>query len=841
MRIFFYKKTYKFLLLAFIFFLLNGCTLPEIENIKKDINVYPFETVVLSPKIKDEPLNEFDVKYEQLSGRPLKTLYTKYKTLHIKVPSDIGKDENFTFRITVSKGLHKKSIKTTLHLKTKLIKVIETEDDGYPDDCDEKCQKEMDNQISDFKIIQTSIKQRGIYESSSDEFFIKFKSESGAQFDFFDEYADITLNVNADTYDIKEYFTLDKEANILKVKDSKLDDFKNFLKSKKGLIRVFLNLYDKQEKSINYIINFHYGFATIIGSLQDDKTKKGITYLENSLIEITDSKKHFSYETYLDKNGNFRVENIPAGFYFISFYTMNGKYDAWNHLDIYGKREIYTMILYINKDGSKIKNRFVQEKIINKYDDINFERMQYIPKSINIRAFGDNIGSISVVSAAQNQEIKDTKTIHISKEIKNFKIKATISSDEFPKYTQAQSKFNDLWKYHIKSDTNSIQSEQKVGKVNDTHVSSKSIIYEYVYKNTVDGTNVTITASSTNIGDGVLPTSVTLEVIDVNNSLSIEEFIHLNGLGKGKNSNNYHIGLSKNSAKLWKAKVTYLPKDAKLIKAKCFLETRYGNININNVEILENKANSAILQMGFKNNSTFYNANKGVLKCNFEAKYKGNDLRSAIATSMKLLSNNDTLYILQQSANINRFGLRDTGGDNWLRQKGKNYLDNSTLIYNDASREHGGCFVKNKYYSKYNTSNINCNIKIYRDHASHRDGTSVDARYPTATYTDPTKGLKTLYNKFKVIENNETNITDDNNTKEIISWVKETRNNIDKIVKSNDVKLIYIDNSLWFKKLLIYGKDKNNKPIPSLNKWSKSSAIIPLANHLNHMHIEFNK
>lgn len=52
-------------------------------------------------------------------------------------------------------------------------------------------------------------------------------------------------------------------------------------------------------------------------------------------------------------------------------------------------------------DSSKTKNNFVQEKIINEDDDIEFKRMQHVPKSISLRAFGGNIGSDSAANKTQ--------------------------------------------------------------------------------------------------------------------------------------------------------------------------------------------------------------------------------------------------------------------------------------------------------------------------------------------------------------------------------------------------------------------------------------------------------
>lgn len=118
----------------------------------------------------------------------------------------------------------------------------------------------------------------------------------------------------------------------------------------------------------------------------------------------------------------------------------------------------------------------------------------------------------------------------------------------------------------------------------------------------------------------------------------------------------------------------------------------------------------------------------GNIDCEFEAiDNQQQVIQTAQAAVMDFNNGKSAVIPLSRYGSGNRYGGRDIGSDDWMRFRTRAYMNGagSTLIYNDASREHGGCFVKDTYYSSYNVPGVSCSPAI-RDHASHKDGTSVD-------------------------------------------------------------------------------------------------------------------
>ncbi len=210
------------MLLMSIMFWFNACQIPEITNIDLKIEAKYLQIISLNPRLEGVDIDSSDdisVSFKQLSGRKLQTYYwEKYKSLSIQMPADIGKDEEFVFETTISKGVFKKSIRSTIFLKTQANEIIDLEvEEEYDEECDEKCQEEAREQDSDLKIIRTSINDLNIYESSNDEFVVKFESKSGAKL-VFNEYTEFTLDTHDNSYYVTTFFSYDNINNQLSIK-----------------------------------------------------------------------------------------------------------------------------------------------------------------------------------------------------------------------------------------------------------------------------------------------------------------------------------------------------------------------------------------------------------------------------------------------------------------------------------------------------------------------------------------------------------------------------------------------------------------------------------------------
>ena len=220
----------------------------------------------------------------------------------------------------------------------------------------------------------------------------------------------------------------------------------------------------------------------------------------------------------------------------------------------------------------------------------------------------------------------------------------------------------------------------------------------------------------------------------------------------------------------------------------------------------------------------------GKIECDFEAvDSENNVLSTSQPSSMEMAAGKNSLITLTRYSTGPRYGIRDIGKDDWMRATTRQYIASSNLVYNDASREHGGCFVSDANYTLYNKNTI-CPPAI-RDHSSHRDGTSIDIHYPTSTMSNPTIALES---KLELASNNPAI------SKEVKDWVIEAREGIDNITSSSSVKLVYIAKQKWLKNLLETGKDKSGNLVDGLTSWDTMSAkVTSHKGHSDHMHIEF--
>lgn len=371
-------------------------------------------------------------------------------------------------------------------------------------------------------------------------------------------------------------------------------------------------------------------------------------------------------------------------------------------------QDVYTIDPIVIKLGStstdKVKKAALKKHQNNPESSVS-DRLSAHTSSINpTRAGSESLGYLiakaSSTAKAQGQAIIDTASVVIPNDVTSITIRTTVSTPEYPTYTTVNSQYNDSWHYTY-SVGDTIQTKQ--GNVNSTHASIGTITSsETIDVSTMTGTSIHLYTRSTNIGDSALSTTVTVEVFTDIKQFAINSFIHHEGLGAAGPL--WYIGVGENTHRTWRAKVQFTPVDTVLSKAQCRYTVGTVDYDIASAILTSLSEGEAWLDMGFQNLSSFPTSPAhGNISCDFEGiNADGAVMTSESATIMSLPGGKSSIIPLTR-LNIpgRRYSGHDIGGDDWMTAAMRSYMMSNDFIYNDASREHGGCYVNDRFYAQY--------------------------------------------------------------------------------------------------------------------------------------------
>ena len=830
---------------------------PVISGIDEVYFVRALETLEIEASLSDSDNDAMTITWQQLEGAALWQTPPEGTQISLDMPVDSGVAQSFRIRATVSDGKDESVFDTIIHVPTSAIAAVSSlsESYGYETTAD-----------SDLVFTIESINSRGVFEDSSLGFEIAFSSASGATFSY-DEIVDLTLFSGDNVTEIKEFFLYDETEEKLYIDPGRFEEFKALLGSDQ--IEIILSSYDSLGADISKVITFYYGFGTISGTFVDGNGQP-YTGLEGETVELVGGFKSTTYETTVNADSTFSFIDLPADTYNLSLVTAD--------LEVASSAVLInsaTRSVTISPEVTDFKNLETTQQAAAApspvyVTDATPERLYYHNELLASSArdavklaadVGDelNNSSLTVTSAAAGIPSEDDKTVEIPLEVKEIKVVATVTSGEYPSYTSnPENPYNDAWSYTYTVGT---QVEKDQGNVNTTHATQGTVTKTKVFKvNQTKGQppeKVVLKAMATNIGDSAVATSVTLKVYKTVEELVIKKFLHKEGLGKGL-SPFYYIGIASDSTREWNTTLRYSPDTSKLEKADCNFTIGTSKTPITNLKISVKTPGSANMSMGFSGATVpSVGSAQGKITCNFTAKNDKNKLISTSHTSnMEVSAGKDTLIPLTRyDTGPLRYGDQsETGGADWLRTRALNYMKSTTglkLVYNDGSREHGGCVVKNSHYNLYNKANLVCipgktgvTPGANAEHYRHRDGTSVDTLYPTDTMNIPTVHIKPLHDTW------DSNVT---NAAQLIDWIRDARIKLNAIAASADVYQVYVGKERWFRKLLFAGQDTTltqvsysyPTPVPpgdSLEAWANPSPKIKkVKGHSGHLHIEFKK
>ena len=484
------------------------------------------------------------------------------------------------------------------------------------------------------------------------------------------------------------------------------------------------------------------------------------------------------------------------------------------------------------------------------------------------------LASVFVTSAAACAAVTDVDKAIIPQGTQFVNLKYRVSSDEYPTFVFLNSEFDDVWSLEVFSSTG--QQLYYISRNVNSMVStfpffqgdgSTGLIVEDLDVSAFTATSdaeITVLASSTNIADPALPTTVEAS-LDFLQEVKIKELIADSippTIGRDKNGN----------TKVWKyrgdGKSYSIPRDghSNVLQRKYTIKyTKPDNADVTKVTV-------KLKTFGGKELMTIYddppNAGAGVKVIDDEtievkvtpvestvpstdppptkeiiyeftieaALLNGSQLQSDTKSTNKLRA----LWDLPGSFSKSRYGTRDVGGDGWCQKGTYNWLltTGKDLIINDISGEHG----RNIF------------------HSTHAKGTDIDAYHFTILSTTMIGSTN-----YEALRNEVINALDGIPVSKdtVREWMLESRKGLDFLSADGAVVRLYyhfgkefplLTGTLtpspkfglpngWAQQLLLEGKMKSTSGIElDLNITDWSNQKVKYNNkHNSHLHIKLDE
>ncbi len=821
----------------------------------------------------------------QVSGPPASGISCGNGVLSFLAPGDTGKQETLVFRLDRSGGTYSDY---TFHLLTLHPGAIETGSDGN--------EEIPDLEWSDLELSLPSLVNVNILPAAYSGFGMSLRSDSGAKPSGIHVYLHNGLN----SYDVTGYFSLDADTGMVTLKAESKPDFHAKLSDK--CMELTISGYDDAGLPFAFFASFFYGSNTVRGKVVDASSAT-ITTLTGKQVVLSGFNSGTRSSAVIQPDGTFTLNNVPTDSCSLSLAdTSMGHYGSSLFLiesggstidvdltiagtGVSGASRLSPAVMHVTSAPKTVKNPKVPEFLKN--DPIE-PRSPYILHAVRRSTdISETENSITVSGAARDEVVSKDKVIVVAKDTRNVKVEAKVSTAEYPNYTTKQSRYNDSWEF--KAMCAGVIFE-KNGSVNNTHADNGA----HFYDKDIDVSNFTrsgpihctISAKTVNIGDGALPTTVSVS-LDNAAGITVNSARHVSGLFQdthGKKYFNISIPLSghygvKTSYWKWIIEVKYSPKDAEIRKMK--LELLYNNAVRTITE------NQAFIPVGTDDGTLQATIDMpalpltpaGHLPASLQVTLEGN-LKGKTAS---LISNKVPVQFPGSLANESfmplfeirdlapfllsgrRYGVPETdprqddvGGDGWGRGDLLAWLDTGQggtlgLQFNDLSGQNA--WQKPTSGGRWKSMGV---------HMAHKGGYDTDVRY-----WDENGGFATTMKgewngasiKAAILEawNEQLVAGGTGNTKltKVINWIKANRNGLTKLALDSNIMLMYVGDEAWFTRALFGGK-LHNPEYPSddytipdvtvpkvgdayvpLGAWSAEKVLMLDPYHCGHIHIRF--
>jgi len=572
-----------------------------------------------------------------------------------------------------------------------------------------------------------------------------------------------------------------------------------------------------------------------------------------------------------DANGGIMVEYVPMGNIAINSETfLDGKYyygQSTLFLDskrsiILTMRNMSDILNYVPsvtqdfKSFTEITNNTVNGVRSNEFNGQAERNSLYTYSQPNIAVLPDTMSpnataSVSVTAGLQNIPSTDFATLTIPKGTKKVTLTYNVYTEEYPVYVMQQSIYNDVWSLNIFGGAGGMQLFEMIRNVNsqltvppiwqgDGSTGNIKVILDTAALTTDQETIIILCASSTNIGDSLLPTSVnavlSTEISLQINSISPDTVIPTKGdssyysIPRPGEQNTYERFFTLNISK---------PEENPVTRVKTWL---VGNSELmmlldeepgENITVVDNETLRVRVTLHSQTSTVFSQPPPThTIKYRFEVFISDN---SGTQFSDKKDSEiRNALWRIPDS--IPRCGYRDPGGDNWASRGAYNWMvQNQDLLtrVDDVSGEHA------------------------RDigHNTHAHGTDFDMSH-FYTFSGAVSGTDNYHKLRDAVFDALSGNTESLN--KVISWVDQTRQGLNPLLALDTVDSIYYmigdlstknNNTLprgWAQQLLCNGAlttAQGEVLDLGIDNWTNATNAKMRYNsiHNNHIHITLNR
>ena len=484
--------------------------------------------------------------------------------------------------------------------------------------------------------------------------------------------------------------------------------------------------------------------------------------------------------------------------------------------------------------------------------------------------------TLSVASGAQGDTVSCSSSIALPPGTERVAVKVSVTTAEFPQYTQSKSVYDDKWSFNI--DIAGRVAMQGASSVNQSHSNLGTIVTfdRCVTLNPASTTVVKATIGATNVGDGTLPTTVAVNVVPgtAGCGLKVVSFSAatdarspvasvgkrvgvLEGNGNGSSIRGAvlslpHSFVSGNVTSPYEqipldVTLEFEPRNAVITSAALRLHVDQatvvlspnvlslpgvivlpGRIEFRNFSIpgaqLPLTSNPISLSVGLAGSvngvATQTDANAPVFM------RVGNQTQYSALYEVSFLSYSGT-----------RFGKReDTWGmDGWVRHWVAQWLNGfggTRIRLNDASALHGAF-------------KPNATRRSVLDHSSHCDGAAVDLRYvnENGIATDGgTSGQNKANTISTIADAARAEVAAGNysgpNLPIVQSWIANNRALIEEMLATRKVALVIVGRGAIYQ-LIKHGRfPGTSEPVPMVSAWTQSVIEAKDDNHYDHFHVQ---
>ena len=476
-------------------------------------------------------------------------------------------------------------------------------------------------------------------------------------------------------------------------------------------------------------------------------------------------------------------------------------------------------------------------------------------------AGGDTGGSTATVTGGPQNVVNSAQaSLLVPKGTKKIVLEYTVSTQEYPTYVLSQSQYNDTWSVRVNSGTTGQQAFNLFRQVNSQLVTppvwqvdgSTGLItaqIDVAALAAASDTPITVTVTSQNIGDGILPTTVTA-TLKLDNEFSIVSVVPEDAVSNGQapggavvsiprpqKNNVYHrtllVKLTRPAgATVSKAKVTLLSKSGATLQQ--IRDDAPGNAAVTVLTETTNEVNLRMRVTFDAAASTVSGTPPAADKIKYRVTLTGDKDGSPLTAEKE---SGELVALWRMPNGIARFGPfgtspeetgRDAGLDDWSALSTYNFIAaNRTLLpaINDVSGEHG------------------------RDigHAEHKLGNDMDCyHFPGITTAAGVNGAG-YYNALLVQTAAALNGSEPARL-QVAAWVSNTRTGIDQIAAKGEVqKILYGFGKAggglpagWMKTVLSTGKITvgTKSAVFSTSSWSNAKHNYRTQqDHNDHIHV----